>query len=366
MTKSFALHAVLCILICTSMLGNFVHGAQIPRQQTLGNYCGIYAVYGAVSTVLREDGQSVTLPFDDLLQTDFVSSYKGSSSDDLEKAARFLGAEATTYRWLSAFTLRSSSKPLVLHVSPRGRPGKYTHWLLFLGIQDGKALVKDGEGGSFLVDVSDLVSRWDGIAVCVFSRNQSPPNFVSTDIFVFTLQIAVALSLVFLGSSVFHCLLSPTLMNELVVFCCVILCGFVACYCSPSIPKIRRANAFAIAHELGATQFPEISIDELSCVCHDPSNSSVIIDCRYDFDFVDAHLPNAVNMPVDIATVQLLEMTHGLPLTTEFVLYCQSAGCHFSDIIAGELTRLGFHRLRIFRPGMLAWERAGMPCEVRK
>ena len=44
------------------MLGNFVHGAQIPRQQTLGNYCGIYAVYGAVSTVLREDGQSVTLP----------------------------------------------------------------------------------------------------------------------------------------------------------------------------------------------------------------------------------------------------------------------------------------------------------------
>ena len=71
-------------------------------------------------------------------------------------------------------------------------------------------------------------------------------------------------------------------------------------------------------------------------------------------------------MPVDIATVQLLEMTHGLPLTTEFVLYCQSAGCHSSDIIAGELTRLGFHRLRIFRPGMLAWERAGMPCEVRK
>jgi rhodanese-related sulfurtransferase len=44
-------------------------------------------------------------------------------------------------------------------------------------------------------------------------------------------------------------------------------------------------------------------------------------------------------------------------------IYCSSADCEDSDIVADALAKLGYHDLLIFREGWEQWTAAGLPQE---
>lgn len=104
-------------------------------------YCGLYAIYGAAEAL------GVDADLQDLVNGDFVSSRAGSSTSDLQRAAESLGLVATPVAGVGRHALVNATCPLLLHVSPEGVSGKYSHWLLYLGIHDSQAVVYDGSGG---------------------------------------------------------------------------------------------------------------------------------------------------------------------------------------------------------------------------
>ena len=58
--------------------------------------------------------------------------------------------------------LRRLQSPTVLHVRGAFESSDYDHWILFMGIEDGKARIYDGSHAAELIDLGDLTARWDG------------------------------------------------------------------------------------------------------------------------------------------------------------------------------------------------------------
>jgi ABC-type bacteriocin/lantibiotic exporter with double-glycine peptidase domain len=81
---------------------------------TEGPYCGVYALYGAAKAV----GKDIELR--DLISEEYISSNLGSTSTDLQAAARDIGLSATAVRGLGQHSLRHADGPLILHVDPPG------------------------------------------------------------------------------------------------------------------------------------------------------------------------------------------------------------------------------------------------------
>ena len=130
-------------------------------------HCGIYSVYGAAAAC----GESST-EFVELVDTRFVGSRKGSTISELIAAAEFLGVNATPLHHLSEISLYNAVDPLILHFASYGQLEVYDHWVLFLGIEEDQAVILDAASGEFLVPVSEVLLRWDGIAIAIHAESR--------------------------------------------------------------------------------------------------------------------------------------------------------------------------------------------------
>ncbi len=360
MIKSVEICLVLFFaFICNLSSSNLLAAGNDPRV-----YCGIYSIYGAVSAVLAEDGLSITRPFDDLLTVEYLPSFKGSSSRELEEAAKYLGVNAKTYRLLSWNSLRASKSPLVLHVSSRGRPGKFSHWILFLGIQEGRAIVKDGLGGAFAMERPDLLSRWDGIAIAVFNAKQNPPSFTYFEIAWVCATLGVVGGILFIASFIRRLFFSFAMVSEIGVFVAGLIVGCFVFFASPIVSRIQPPFSTAIAYDIQVLSFTSVERAEVMQILEKNKNFSVVFDCRFKDDYKSGHLPSAVSCPIDISTADLRQKTANLNRNTYFTLYCQSSGCRFSDLVGSELMRLGFRNIRVYREGMEGWQNANGKVSV--
>ena len=100
--------------------------------------------------------------FDDLLKPEYVGTRKGSSIDELTRAAVACGLNCETANGMTCGILRRLQSPTVLHVRGAFESSDYDHWILFMGIEDGKARIYDGSHAAELIDLGDLTARWDG------------------------------------------------------------------------------------------------------------------------------------------------------------------------------------------------------------
>lgn len=71
------------------------------------------------------------------------------------------------------------------------------------------------------------------------------------------------------------------------------------------------------------------------------------------------HLPNAVNINHDQVKQRALEL---LPdKHAEIVVYCASATCQNSDMVANQLGALGYTDVAVYKGGKAEWEEAQLP-----
>jgi rhodanese-related sulfurtransferase len=314
-------------------------------------YCGIYAAYGAASAVWKKSGRQPIVEFHELLTKEYVSSYSGSSTQDLLNAVDKLGCGGKAYQCLSLRSLEGASCPMILHVSGRGALGSYQHWILFLGIESGNAVVRDGEGSDYPMPISELLVRWDGKAIAVFPRHVAPPRLHSWEILTSCILLG---GVGFLVRCVRTLAADRSFRTQSLAFCC--LTGTVLLYCFAINPKVRVEANVARAVELHTdpSRVATLGFDEMQrCVA---SERAIIIDSRYRTDYEYGSITHALNVPVDVSQEQLLATTRKLPKDRPIVLFCQSRGCEFSDIIAVELAKLGFTKLSIYRNGYAEWE----------
>ena len=76
--------------------------------------------------------------------------------------------------------------------------------------------------------------------------------------------------------------------------------------------------------------------------------------------FDDAHLPGAINIPVD--QVDRLAPALLPDRDVDIVVYC-SGTCSNSEIAAERLTELGYQRVRVYLGGKEDWVEHGLPLE---
>ena len=85
------------------------------------------------------------------------------------------------------------------------------------------------------------------------------------------------------------------------------------------------------------------------------SKSAVLIDARFAADYRMGHLPGAISVPVTSSRRLRESLLKGVAKDEPIVLYCQSEGCPFDEILGGLLIANGYSNLRIYGGGWADW-----------
>jgi rhodanese-related sulfurtransferase len=127
----------------------------------------------------------------------------------------------------------------------------------------------------------------------------------------------------------------------------------------PFKPPVKPAlvNGTNEAHAEGITM---ITIEEARRFV---GSRKVVLDARTREQYEAGHLPGAILLDCyDIGRY----LDGVLPLLSpdqEIMIYCESATCDASELLARELYSLGFKRLVVYKGGFDEWLAAGMPVE---
>jgi rhodanese-related sulfurtransferase len=334
-----------------SILGGSVDG----RVEDYGGvYCGIYCLQAALAA------QGLPLPpMESLQDRKYVSSFFGSSTADLVRAARDLGHQLHVFTGLSLGTLRLAEGPIILHVRKEGFGNPYSHWMLFLGMDGEKARILDPPMGLELWDVGDVAAVWNGVGLTFQAPSVGWIGAFGLDVGTHVLLTMTVLCLVLsarhlLSGAWVKSPVSRTFLDTAVlVLVAVILSatchfampeGFGRC---PTGLSLVRASYFPAA-------FPTVSTDEVQALLRNAEARVVLVDARFPAAFSRGHLPGAVNLPVS-THLQTLKRTLQLDRAATLIVYCESEGCGWSDVIAHKLQILGARDVRVYRRGYQGW-----------
>lgn len=319
------------------------------RARFEAGYCGIYSVYAAARAC------GVEKPFTLLTNSKYVGSTLGSSATELVAAAQALDLEATLLVDLTATGLEALESPAILHVRLPGVNMPYSHWVVYLGTQAGKARILDPADGERLLPFAELLSHWNGVAVLVNKPDGPTSPWFSVVLFDWCFWVGIVGGTLFIftrlhpgkggiGSSLL--ILSLTVVTAVLVQSTVMPLGFTR---NGSAVGAVKAHSIPVA-------LPEIDLEEVRKLQSQPD--VVLIDARGWPAYQHRHIPGAVCLPVDSSLSERLRFIGLLPASPKIVVYCQSSGCSWGDAIAADLYHRGFKRIVVFRGGMNAWDAA--------
>ena len=97
---------------------------------------------------------------------------------------------------------------------------------------------------------------------------------------------------------------------------------------------------------------PKISEEKVRTLLN---TDTVFIDARYSSDYEAGHLEGAINVPVDANDVERYKVTENIAKDSHIVMYCQSSGCQYAEIIAIKLQEDGFTNISIYKGGWVDW-----------
>ncbi len=102
----------------------------------------------------------------------------------------------------------------------------------------------------------------------------------------------------------------------------------------------------------------EITRDELKQRLDHPKKFT-LVDVLPPETYSQSHLPGSLNLPVRQIRTHALEL---LPnKDQDIVVYCAGPECNASEEAAGELSEMGYSRVRRYVGGKADWIAAGLP-----
>ena len=105
------------------------------------------------------------------------------------------------------------------------------------------------------------------------------------------------------------------------------------------------------------------TIDRAELLRHLRAGTATVVEALGPMYFDDAHLPGALNIPVDLIdrlAPTLLPDTDAL-----IVVYCSDQSCQSSRIAGARLEELGYRNVVVYVDGKLDWIEHGLPVERR-
>ena len=307
----------------------------------------------------------------DFYKPKYLSSIKGSTIEDLKNAASDNGLYIKSVKNLAIEdVIRALPNPTILHVKANSLSVEYDHYVLLIGVKDGKAQIFDPPKKISLESFTDLESRWDRVGLIVstkpidikpllfrskirltsytalallccmvyhllfrLTRKSKFYQFLAGNNFAFksgisVFQAAVILAAIFIGSVMYNFLIPGGLLSP----GGKVVEGMQRAYAGSFIPKVSTR---AIDNFIGSDR--------------------LIIDARYESDYEAGHLEGAINIPVNSSTEKASEIMDKYPKDIEMVIYCQSAGCPFAQKVALKLKDIGYENIRIYKGGYNEW-----------
>jgi rhodanese-related sulfurtransferase len=324
-----------------------------------GPYCGVCSLCGA----MRALGKNVELG--DLLEPKYVDTPDGSSLAALKQAAEDYGLHATPVMGLSAESLRASPCPVILHVNGLWQSPEYNHWVLYLGTEDDKARILDVPRGVEVVPFAQLLAQWDNTGLLVSDRPLHLQSLAWNGYLPFLEFLAVALGTVMVlhliqqrywaeSQTRWHRIVARHVVEAVIVCVSAALLAFVW-HLVVNEGFFQNPSAVATAKASHNSLFlPKLTLDQLAQRLR--SEKQLVVDARFVRDFAAGHIEGAINIPVDSTPQQVLKALAGVPSDTPIVVYCQSKGCGFADVIASLLAFNGYADVSTYPGGWAAWE----------
>ncbi len=317
------------------------------------SYCGIYAVYGAAIA------EGLDVPeFSQLIDARFVSTVRGSTVEDLQNAAEFLGLHTFFADNASLVTLKASNHPVVLHVASHGQWQRLDHWQLFLGFADGQVRLLDEDGQVFIQHPAELLGRWDGTAIVLSSKPLGGQAFLFRALEIAT-RLSLATALLAACALVYRL---PRVLGssgnghpQIVILLATV--GFVIAWVSLA-PCTLAESRREIDRSFAVVSFDTVQLQDLNQM-----PNAKLIDARYDSSFDRLHMPGAVNIPVNAGQRHIEEFKALVDADVPLVVYCQSAGCTYDEIVARRLFVAGFRNISLLEEGIAEWASAGQTVD---
>ncbi len=90
------------------------------------------------------------------------------------------------------------------------------------------------------------------------------------------------------------------------------------------------------------------------------SENATFIDARDQWDFAEAHIRGAINIP-EFSFDPNDSNINDLDKQASYIIYCSGDDCDTSKRLAEELMKLNFENILIYVGGFLEWQSAGYP-----
>lgn len=329
------------------------------RRCRSGSYCGIYCLYAAMKL------SNIDVDPEQLLKPGYIGSHKGSSLAELKKAAEDNGLYAVPVAKLTSRELRQSPYPIILHVKFAADKKEYDHYELFLETKDGRARLYDPPEPVRLVPFYELAPWWDGTGLIIAP---SPIDLgtifaAARKRFIMYAAIAVAVILVVrwgqrrwlpsAGMVSRHRLFALSIAEGAGLAVMALLCGMLYHFVNEEGFLAHQNGVASIQQAHLANFIPKLSGRQVRKMLN--NTDTVFIDARLADDFKAGHLEGAINVPVDANDVQRREALAEIDKDTRIVVYCQSAGCKFAEIVAIKLMSDGFSNVSLFKGDWNKW-----------
>jgi rhodanese-related sulfurtransferase len=275
---------------------------------------------------------------------------------ELQRAVNDCGGYTQAMEGLGACALRASRHPVILHVRRPGFHMPYAHWVLFLGVEGGKARIVDPPNSVQLMPFGELLALWDGVGLVVARKPVKTWPIRAAGWFeegVFLLLVAIVIHAV-------RCAAGRSGLSARRLWPAVMLVSlsvFLALVGHLLHDEGFLRNPTGLLQVVGRhfkPELPSISVAEIGSMIGQPGVT--FVDARLPRDYESGHLTGAINLPVYAGPVERAERLAAIGPANRLVVYCQSTSCRWGELIAADLFFRGYRNVSLFPGGWQEWQ----------
>jgi len=359
----------IALMAVTCGVGSTANAVQRPAAvaATPGQYCGVYCVYGACRALGQRTG------FRGFLRSRYVGSTKGSSFAELVGAIHDRGLAATLVRRLNLSTLVHCPWPVILHVRSDVEQATPNHFVLYLGVVHGKAIVMDPPAAPQPESFRRIAAVWDGKGIIVSTQVMSLAGIFGLAYGRFLALLAVLVSLVIIAhklrrggrlQAVFRGSAGPAAVQALGIVILAALMGVVQNVAGRAGLLAPSTESRQLLRIYNTRDLPHIGFAAAKALV---AQGAVVIDARLPSDYRNGHIPGAINIPPGTAPQSRAELLAGVGKSSPIMVYCESSGCPLAAMLANRLEIDGYSRVCVFTGGWRRWKAGvAVPASVKK